>query len=58
MGDPSYHIVHQVFDGRDAQHHEQRHQGGVPRQGRDLRDCLEGGKRHPCVPVKAQLTHR
>lgn len=52
MGNP-YHIIHQVFDCRDAQHQKQGHQRGVPRQGCDLRDGLEETKRHTCVPMKA-----
>lgn len=51
MGSP-YRVVHEVLDGRDAQHQKQGHQRGVPCQGRDLRDCLEEIK-HACVPVKA-----
>ena len=54
-----YHIIHKVFDGRDAQHHKQGHQRGVPRQGRDLRDCLkEIEKWQTCVLGKTQQSYR
>ena len=58
MSNP-YHIIHKVFDGRDAQHHKQGHQRGVPRQGRDLRDCLkEIEKWQTCVPRKTRQSYR
>ena len=54
-----YHIIHKVFDGRDAQHHKQGHQRGVPCQGRDLRDCLkEIEKWQTCVLGKTQKNYR
>lgn len=54
-----YHVIHEVFDGRDAQYHKQGHQCGVPCQGRDLRDCLKEIKKgQACVPRKTQQSYR
>lgn len=58
MSNP-YHIIHKVFDGRDAQHHKQGHQRGVPCQGRDLRDCLkEIEKWQTCLPRRTRQSYR
>lgn len=53
-----YHVIHQVLDGRDAQHHEQGEQGGVPCQGRDFRYCLPEtqGRRVPMEAWPLQVT--
>lgn len=37
----TYQIVHQVFDGSDSQHDDQRNQGGVPRQSGNVWNDLQ-----------------